>query len=322
MRAVIIPPTVLDFLLSTRSAVSIGANSTYSLAGHYFRYGLSADYGPAVRQFEVTANFRGVRDGHRPLGRRYDEFHTVRLPALPRLKFLAKKHRVTLEYETKVVDASFLDRYGFLSAEIFAKVAAELAAQLHLIDKKLTATGGFDLARFHRDVAVLVADVPASDGQLRELDKRLEAAEKQRYAAMDAWEKLDVDWDAFHPDARRLLHDPFFWDRIDDAAPHGNDTGADLLAEFRERDKTYPTAAAHELARRVLESWDIDAVTHPEIADEAIVAAAFAAIKLRGACDARTRDLALAALGRQMAERDAAWRAKLQLLVGALEQLP
>jgi hypothetical protein len=30
-----------------------------------------------------------------------------------------------------------------------------------------------------------------------------------------------------------VLDDPFFWQEADDFAPHGNDTGADLLADYR-----------------------------------------------------------------------------------------
>src|SRR5690349_19907997 len=101
----------------------MGGNVTYSLAGDYLRYGLCDDYGPAVRRFEATAYFRGSRVRNPNLHRMYEEFHSAHLPALPRVRFLAKKARMTLEYETKVVDASFLERYGTfsLSAETFAK---------------------------------------------------------------------------------------------------------------------------------------------------------------------------------------------------------
>ena len=330
----------------------MGGNVTYSLAGDYLQYGLSDDYGPAVRRIEATAYFRGWRVRDPSLQRRYDEFHAVQLPALPRVRFLAKKARMTLEYETKVVDATFLERYGVhsLSAGVFSRVVGELGEQLHLIDPKLgRARGDFDLERFHRDVAALTAAVPTTDQALRDLHVRLEAAERERYAAMDAWEKLDIDWDDYHPAARQLLDDPFLWSCIDDDAPHGNDTGADLLADFKRWNRTHPDRPAHELASRLLKAWEMPGLDLERsdaestramfeadrialsVTDQSLIAAAFAAVKCRGCCDAVTRELALRAIEREKhvtplylkdALEGAAWNERLDWLAGILRRVP
>jgi len=302
--------------LMTRSAGSFGGNTTFSLVGDYLASGLR-DYGTAIRQFDITTCFRGGRIRHSSLQQSFDEFHSKFLPSLPAVKFLRKKHRIDIQYETVVTDATFLERYGFLSVEVFRAVLNEIGEKIHLIDARLKKADDFDLAGLHEDVSRLVREAPSSDDELKALKWQMEQQRKARLAAMDPWERLDIDWDEFHPASRTLLNDPFFWSQTDAYSPHGNDTGADLLSDFRRWNRRHPNSPAHEMATSLLRAWQIspinqDALTESEVkpliindpialsvTDDALIAAAFAAIKLRGCCDKPTRELAIAAIERE-----------------------
>lgn len=334
--------------VSTRSATSYGGNSTYSLAGQFLEDGLGA-FGPAVAGVEVTACFRGGLVQNPSLQSMHDQYHTVFLPSLPTVRFLRKKARLDLTYETAVADATFLERYGFLSADVFRRVLAEVAVKLRLIDDRMKKADAFDVAAFHRAVAARVAAAPSTDDELRAVKERLDRQDRERRAAMDPWERLGVEWDEYHPAARRLLDDPFFWDWVDDHAPHGNDTGADLLADFRRWNQRNPDRPAHEMAVGLLRRWgfapvDPDVVDEPtvrhliehepdalSVADDALIAVAFAAVKLRGCCDRQTRELALKAIERERLSAVVAGRgwthaaqriATLKQMADALKRMP
>jgi uncharacterized protein YfeS len=300
----------------TRSAGSFGGNTIFSLVGEYLESGLG-DYGSAIRQLEVTVCFRGGRVRNPSLQRSFDVFHSEFLPNLPLVKFLRKRNRIDIRYETTVADATFLERYGFLSPELFNAALHEVAEKLHLMDPRLKATDDFDRTRFFNDLNCLVSQSPTHDPDLKALKIKVEQQKKARLAAMDPWERLDIDWDEYHPAARKLLNDPFFWSATDDSAPHGNDTGADLLADFKKRNRLHSDEPAHAMATALLRSWDIHPFDHSaidegqvkalvtndpialDVTDQALIAAAFAVIKLRGCCDRRTREFALAAIVRE-----------------------
>ena len=337
----------MEFSLSVSSAGVSGGNLTFSLAGMYLQDGLG-EYGAAVAEIEATACFRGGRVRNPSLKDLFERYHAEFLPSLPYLKFLRKKKRVLLSYETAVADAKFLGRSGGPFAAVFTPALAELADKLRLIDARFKKSDDFDLARFHADVARLVAAAPRSDEALAALREQLVERLKRRHAAMDWWDRVGIDWDDYHPDARKLLDDEFFWDCTDDWAPHGNDTGADLLSDFEKWNRSHPQAAAHEMAEGLLEGWevgriDLDAADEAtvrsllagnpialEVNNEAMIAVAFAAVKHRGWCDARTRELALRAIERQRiglramnGARDVAEEeGKLNRLVEALGRVP
>ena len=125
---------------------------------------------------------------------------------------------------------------------------------------------------------------------------------------MSPWERLDIDWDDFHPKARQILDDPFFWDCANDFAPNGNDTGADLLESYRGWLKRHrdgkPIRFLEDLARQ----WgyaDLQAMDE-DVLNEAGIGLAFADMKLRGSCDGPLLELAMKCLLRQREQAEAA----------------
>lgn len=246
----------MNLLLGIRSARIFGGNTSYSLAGEFLLSGLS-DYVKAMAYIEITACFHSGEVGQASFQKRYDAFHSCYLRSLPRATFLRKKSRFNLAYETKVADATFLEKYGFLSVEVFSAVVNEVADRLHLMDSRVRDSDDFDLLRFHADIARKVATVPQSLEDLRTLEARLDAEKQQRIGKMGPWERLEIDWDDYHPTARKLLDDPFFWSSINDYSPHGNDMGSDVLAEYRKWNKSHPDQPSHRMATALLRAWDI-----------------------------------------------------------------
>jgi uncharacterized protein YfeS len=337
----------MDVSLYTRSARTFGGNTTYFLVGEYLKTGLGT-YGSAIATIELTACFSGGKIGHSSLKPAYDRFHSDYLPSLPACKFYRKKAKIEIAYETRVTDAHFLERRGFLSVDYFSQAMTEAADKLHLVDTKLKRTDEFDLFQFHQHVNDLVNCAPHSDDELRELKSRLESERQKRIAALGPWERLDIKWDDFHPTARVLLNDPFLWNCVNDYAPHGNDTGADLLAAFKKWNKSHSTEPAFAMAVSLLKKWGIPSIEYSttsevdvmrlmqndsitlQVTNESMIAVAFASIKHRGCCDEPTLKYALNAIARQKLvagvakqSRDVTeWLSTLDKLVAVLQQIP
>jgi uncharacterized protein YfeS len=126
---------------------------------------------------------------------------------------------------------------------------------------------------------------------------------------------LDDDWElspeTAHPNAARLLKDPFYWDVADENCPFGNDSGADTLEFYRAALDSDPELDSSTFLDELFEEWDVDrdfaeGVPDEELGhrlerehfhiltyDDTVVAVAFAEIVFLG--DAST-DIAAAAI--------------------------
>jgi uncharacterized protein YfeS len=160
----------------------------------------------------------------------------------------------------------------------------------------------------------------ANDEELMQIRAEAEAKRAAERATKSAWDLLDIDWDEFHPQAREVLDDPFFWDCVDDLAPHGNDTGADLLEDYRRWQKRNPSGSLLKFLAVLMKRWDIEPIDwnivdeeqtnalaagkpiNLQVCNEAIIGLAFAAIKVKGQCPKAVVDLALKALERESFE--------------------
>nr|HEX4313006.1 hypothetical protein [Kofleriaceae bacterium] len=126
--------------------------------------------------------------------------------------------------------------------------------------------------------------IPATIEELRE-DLQTWRAERllrdRAHSADDPWATLGLDWSEFHPQAREILDDPFFWDSVDPNAPVGNDTGADVLAQYREwRQKRKSPANATQMVDALLASWSVG--DSGQTRDEAFIGLAFAQAMIDG----------------------------------------
>jgi uncharacterized protein YfeS len=141
-----------------------------------------------------------------------------------------------------------------------------------------------------------------------------------------------IDRRRYHKVARKLLRDSFFWDCMHDFAPHGNDTGADLLNFYRDWLKSQPGGDPLVFYQQLMDEWEMDETIehHRHVLDEGAIAIAYAELKLRGQCGSDVKALAKAAIMRQ---REAAIQAEswphkderlrtLDLLESTLEKMP
>lgn len=304
----------MDFLLSNRSCYRQGSERSHEAAGNYLDMRLG-DYGQAVTSIEMTAYVRGGDRSY--LSGYFDDFYTKDLPSLPKVKFLRKKRRIEIRYETRVFDANYWETYPAETAAVFNDVLKEVAEQLYLMDGRLKKADGFDLVKFHADVAALVGEAPQTDADVQEMAVKARANWLAKYHAKSPLEQMGFDKEDFHPKGVELLRDEFFWLEGDDDSPHGNDAGSDFFRAFKKWNKRNPETPTHVLAFKMLEIEGADLRDYDQVdetgvkamlekdgwdvgrRDDLLIAAAFAEVKLRGCCNRVTKDLAFRALARQ-----------------------
>jgi uncharacterized protein YfeS len=304
----------MKILVFTRSYNSFGGNKHFGLIGEFLTRELGT-FGDAVEQIDVTAFFDPIGPPRRTLEQSYDEYKR-NLPNLPRMRFFKTKRRLVIEYHSLLSEDDYQWNYGPSTPELISKASRELQEALRLCDVKLKGDS-FDTPRFHSEVADLIGRLPPSTEGLEALRNELKVWRQELIRQTDPWELLEIDWKKFHPAARELLNDVFFWSLSDDFAPHGNDTGADLLADFRKWNKRHPKEPAHRMVSQLMKTWGFQVLDPHEVdqaamlrrdqelphdsrvLDQALIAVAFAAIKLRGTCDPETGRAALSAVRRE-----------------------
>jgi uncharacterized protein YfeS len=193
---------------------------------------------------------------------------------------------------------------------------AEFSTILPLIAKRLKKSDDFDCVRFLTDATRVLMREFKSEEEIKRVSVEARQTRLAEQAAKSWWEREDIDWEKFHPTARTILDDPFFWDCADDFAPHGNDTGADLLAGYQKWAKRNPQGSPLVFLARLFAGWGIVPIdwdltdenevgklketnrTELALSNGAIIALAFAILKVKGECPSGVSDLALRALQR------------------------
>ncbi|WGX98601.1 hypothetical protein [Nocardioides sp. L-11A] len=151
---------------------------------------------------------------------------TVRRPAA----------RVDIRIVSELSEYDVLGPEG--DAEVFAGVAHEIVAALGALERRVKPADDIDLPQLLSHVRQRLDQLPATHQELMSTVEAPASAAQARWATTSPWEALDIDWSLYAPGARTLLDDPFYWDPADDEVPHGNDTGADLLASYLEQRPT------------------------------------------------------------------------------------
>lgn len=275
------------------------------------------DFGPAVREITLTLHLPDAGPAKRTLASLLATHEAYRR-TLPKVTFRRSRATVEIEVASALLPAHEWRPASGLSLDLFSRGVVEVADALALVRSRIKASDAFDVAAFLAECAAARARIPTSADALQALAEALHARDRERWAALSEWERLDIDWQDYHARAREVLDDPFFWREADDFAPHGNDTGADLLADYRPWRRRHPDADPMQFLERLARQWGYDGVAGLDagIADDAFVALAFAELKLRASCPAALRAQALAAAARQrrQAEDDLAWPHRLDRL--------
>ena len=186
---------------------------------------------------------------------------------------------------------------------LFRSGCEQVLTALHLLNSKILKKDDFNLTAFLSHCQERMAALPNTDEELAALKKLSQSKKAAIRAAMSPWERLGIDWRDFHPNARQVLDDPLYWEQANDFSPHGNDTGADLLSEYRKWLKHHPSDDPLLFYQELIARWGFtNDLANPEIRsviDEATVALAFAELKLRADCRRSVAVLALEAIARQ-----------------------
>ena len=223
-----------------------------------------------------------------------------------------------------------------------------MAAALLLLRKRIKPDDDFDVERFLADAASILATRIDTMEEWEQIRQQATAKRKARLATKDPWVLLEIDWDQYHPKAREVLDEPFFWETANDLAPNGNDTGADLLEDYRRWDKRNATASPLVFLDRLMKKWDIKpidwSITDKEmvrklereepialsVCNEAAIGLAFAVLKMRATCPPDVVQRGLVALKRTAAavkdstlsnEVKASWEVALGKMRAKLESL-
>ncbi|WP_193611679.1 hypothetical protein [Nocardioides lijunqiniae] len=216
----------------------------------------------------------------------------------PSLVFRRSARRVRVRVVSRL---SELDVFGSEPRPAtFATAAREIVDGLEPLRQRATKGDDLDVATLLAHLEARLAQLPETDEDLHTTLAPLVAERLERWAALSPWDVVDVDWSLYAPEARTLLDDPFFWDPADDEAPHGSDTGADVLAEFLDQRPRDPLAFLESQAT----GWGFDSLAElgreePEEHDTLIVAAAFAQLKVTARIDSTLGEMAMEALGRR-----------------------
>jgi uncharacterized protein YfeS len=313
------------------------------------------DFGAAICEVAVELNRRAPSFFSKPLTADESIYSTV-LAKLPRRRFEAKKARYTIVAVSRLPgneplvptgpDNPFdVEAFmkGFLAGEAARKAkfikqrddANALHAQFDDVVAALEANppklkpSEFDWVGFVDWFRSLKAELPDKPAAIVAAVNAGSAVAQARLAAMDPWTRLDIDWKFFHPNARALLPDPWFWNESEDFAPNGNDDGSDVLSIMQKRKKIaeFTSTSFGRLAAQFSydpsedpETWDAHLQGHYF---NFVVGVAFAHLKLKGFCPLWLRDKALAtmALETKIIHRDhATWEHK-DAKLAALERL-
>ena len=220
--------------------------------------------------------------------------------ALPKVTFRRSRQRASIAAASELPGGESVRLTGVTPA-LFGAAVREVVAALQLLRRRLKTSDDFDLGALLARCAEAQARLPATDAELAAVLAECRARESARLAARPEWDKLGIDWRDYHPDARSLLDDVFYWDCADDFAPHGNDTGADVLGDYRKWLGRNPKGNPAHFYRRAVVGWGFGAgdPALARLADQAAVALAFAELKLRGGCRPAVAELACEAIGRQ-----------------------
>ena len=286
-----------------------GWSTVYSPIGDLLQVQL-ADYGSAIETFLIVAYLLSAPNTPPPT----PEYHEY-LATLPKVAFQRKRKRVRIEFVSTTRTGED-DESNRFSVEATNAAMVELSTLVPMIEKRLKRGDDFDYARFIADSTQVLLRGFASEEEIAGISVEARQKRMAALATKNWWESADIDWDKYDPKARAILDDAFFWDCADDFAPHGNDTGADLLVDYCKWAKRNPQASPMAFLGRLFTRWGIVPIdwslTDEEevrkvketkgmelsVSNEAIVALAFAVIKSKGECPTDVSDLALRALQR------------------------
>jgi uncharacterized protein YfeS len=291
----------MEFHVMARTYNAYGGHTTLSSISELLLEG-APHIGSAISELTLAFNFPHSgppRPTLEPLFERYRAYRAT----LPKVVFRRNSGKARIDIASSLIDGKDWDAWRGVSLPLFESALPEAISALALLKPRLKAQDDFDLESLLDHCRGALSRVPRTKKELVEFTEEVQRRRLARFAAKSPWEKLDIDWGEFHDDARKVLDDPFFWQDANDFSPHGNDTGADLLAAYRKWFKRNPSGDPLKFYRNLIRAWGFESEAaddmHRTVVDEAAVALAFAEFKLKGKCAPAIAEIALAAIRRQ-----------------------
>lgn len=296
----------MDFYVMAKSYNCYGGHTTLSQIGRFLLRD-APDFGDAIKEITVTLHFPNSGPAKKTLEQLLDR-HNSHRATLPKITYRRVKGKVEIDVASDLIDGRDWKPSPRLSLPLFAQGVDEVIRALSLMGKRLKPTDAFEYHAFLSQCESARHRIPNSEDALQDIAAELKAADQAKLAAMSPWEKLGIDWEDFHPRAREILDDPFFWECTDDFSPNGNDTGADLLEAYRDWLKRHKDGQPVDFLERLAKQWGYSGIDgmDDEVRDESAIALAFADIKLRSICDQQARELALESINRLRVQAQAA----------------
>lgn len=298
----------MKIIVSHRLYNSFGGHKSISIVAELLEYKMP-NIGDAIQELEITLHFFHDGPAKRSLQKTQDEFHEY-LKSLPKCTFYRKKQCMKLEFEAKFATGFEIEKNKKPPIQInpdwVKSTFKEIINFLPLIKKKLKKSDRFDYERFEEHISTTLAEIPKNIDELENIRDIVAKRRKAAFDKLDDWEKLGLDWDNFHPNAKNVVPAPSLWSCTDEFSPNGNDTGADTLSFFLKWNKSNSDTTALAFLKKLLSDWDVE-IDAPYKSDyssltyfQTVTGLAFASAKLRGKCEQELKDRAILAIDKYL----------------------
>jgi len=294
----------MDITVSHRLYNSFGGHKSISLVSELLEYKIP-NFGDAIKELEITVHFYHDSPARKTLEKMQEEFHK-NLEKLPKCTFYRKKQRLSLEIEGRFTTGYEIERNRKppiqINPEWVKATLQEIISFAPLIKQKIKKSDKFDYSEFEDHLNATLNNIPNSIDELENIHEIVSERRKMAFNKLDDWEKLGLDWNDFHPNAREIVPIPNQWSCTDEFSPNGNDTGADTLEIFRKWDKRNSSNSPLSFLSKLLNDWEID-INSPYQSEyssytyfQSVTGLAFASAKIRGCCEQGLKDKAVTAI--------------------------
>lgn len=299
---------MIEFYVMAKAYNRYGCHTTLTPIAEFLLHG-APRFGESIKEITVTLHFPNSGPPKETLESLYEDHDRYRA-RLPKVVYRRSRGAMAIDVSSELLDGNW-KMSSRLELPLFVAAVEEVIAALALMRKRLKKADDFDLDGFLAHCESARGLVPKSEDDLQLVAAELKAADEARRAAQSPWVNLGIDWDDYHPNARVILDDPFFWDASHDFAPNGNDTGADILSGYSDWRKRHKDGQPVRFLERLARQWGYAdcASMDKDVSDDAVIGLAFADLKLRATCESELRDLALRAIQRQrvQAQESTGW---------------
>jgi len=294
----------MEIYVNLKAYNKMGGHPSVSPVGDFLRPD-GTPFGDAIKEIELIFVIPSIGPPKRTLEDLFRR-HQEHLASLPYIQFRRSSGKASLTVASEMITDKEWKFSRTLSLPLFRQATSETIQAFGLLRQRIKKTDSFDLEGFLDHCQAMQQRIPETQEKLVFLVEKLSEERQSRFNALSPWEKLDIDWEDYHPQARELLDDPFYWDGTDDFAPHGNDTGADLLAAYQEWIVSHKNHSGLVFWEELLKRWgyqpsdDVDS----EVRWEGLIALAFAELKTQGACGAPVKKAALDCIRQKRADAE------------------